>query len=175
MITRRRLFESAGAAALVGMQLRPAAAAGINFPSELPAGVRENATLETLPGKKPLIKLAYRPPNYETPIEYFRTAITPNDAFFVRYHLSNIPEVDAKSWKLAVGGDGANGQAEFTLDDIKRMPATEVVAVNQCSGNRRGLFQPHVPGVEWGYGAMGCARWKGVRIKDLLDKAGLKK
>jgi hypothetical protein len=55
------------------------------------------------------------------------------------------------------------------------MPAVEVVAVNQCSGNRRGLVQPHVPGVEWGYGAMGCARWKGVRLKDVLDKVGLKK
>ena len=52
---------------------------------------------------------------------------------------------------------------------------SEIVAVNQCSGNRRGLFQPHVAGVEWGYGAMGCARWKGVRLKDVLDKAGLKK
>ena len=118
---------------------------------------------------------AYRPPNYETPIEYFRTAITPNDAFFVRYHLSVIPEVDAKTWKLAVGGDGANGTAQITLDDLKAMPAVEVVAVNQCSGNRRGLFEPHVPGVEWGYGAMGCARWKGARLKDVLDKVGLKK
>jgi len=131
--------------------------------------------LDTLPGKKPLIKLSYRPPNYETPIEYFRTAITPNDAFFVRYHLSNIPEVDVKTWKIVVGGEGANGQAEFTLDDLKRLPAAELVAVSLCSGNRRGLFQPHVPGVEWGYGAMGCARWKGARLKDLLDKVGLKK
>src|SRR5437879_4454830 len=55
------------------------------------------------------------------------------------------------------------------------MPSVEVVAVNQCSGNRRGLFQPHVPGGEWGDGAMGCARWKGVRLKDVLDKIGLKK
>ena len=92
----------------------------------------------------------------------------------MRYHLANIPEVDAKTWKLAVGGDGANGQASLTLDDLRGMPATEVTAVCQCSGNRRGLFQPHVPGVEWGYGAMGCARWKGVRLKDILDKAGLK-
>jgi DMSO/TMAO reductase YedYZ molybdopterin-dependent catalytic subunit len=131
--------------------------------------------LDALPGKKPLIKLSYRPPNYETPIEYFRTAITPNDAFFVRYHLSNIPEVDVKTWKIVVGGEGANGQAEFTLDDLKRLPAAELVAVNLCSGNRRGLFQPHVPGVQWSNGAMGCARWKGARLKDLLDKVGLKK
>ena len=55
------------------------------------------------------------------------------------------------------------------------MPATEVVAVCQCSGNRRGLFEPHVVGVEWGYGAMGCARFKGVRLKDVLDRVGLKK
>src|SRR4029079_13271451 len=104
-----------------------------------------------------------------------RTPITSNDAFFVRYHLADIPEVDARTWKIAVGGDRANGQAEFTLDDLKRMPASEVVAVCQCSGNRRGLFQPHVAGVEWGYGAMGNARWKGVRLKDVLDRAGLAK
>jgi DMSO/TMAO reductase YedYZ molybdopterin-dependent catalytic subunit len=118
--------------------------------------------------------LAYRPPNYEAPLDYFRTPITPNDQFFVRYHLSDIPEVDATTYKITVGGDGANGQAELTLDDLKKLPAYEVVAVNQCSGNRRGLSAPHVAGVEWGYGAMGCARWKGARLKDVLDKVGLK-
>jgi hypothetical protein len=89
--------------------------------------------------------------------------------------LSNIPEVDAATWRLTVGGDGANGEVQLTFDDIKKMPAAEVIAVNQCSGNRRGLFQPHVPGVEWGYGAMGCARWRGARLKDILDKIGLKR
>ena len=131
--------------------------------------------MATLPGKKPLIQLADRPPNYEAPLEYLRTPITPNDQFFVRYHLADIPEVEAEDYKIAVGGDGANGQAELTLDDLKKMPAVEVVAVNQCSGNRRGLSKPHVAGVEWGYGAMGCARWKGARLKDVLDKVGLKK
>ncbi len=175
MLTRRHLIGAAGAGLAYGLKSATAGAAGIDLPAALPQGLRENAMLDALPGKKPLLKLSYRPPNYETPIEYFRTAITPNDAFFVRYHLSNIPEVDAKTWKIAVGGDGANGQAEITLDDLKRLPAIELVAVNQCSGNRRGLFQPHVPGVEWGYGAMGCARWKGARLKDILDKVGLKK
>jgi sulfite dehydrogenase len=179
MFTRRRLIETLGAGAALAGLGRPgslmAAPSGLHLPPGLPDGVRSEAVLEALPGKKPLIKLSYRPPNYETPLEHFRTAITPNDAFFVRYHLAGIPEVDGKTWKLTVGGDGANGRAEITLDDLKRMPAVEVVAVNQCSGNRRGLFVPHVPGVEWGYGAMGCARWKGVRLKDILDKAGLKK
>ena len=178
-LNRRTFLGStvAASAAVAGNLPLPTtvAAAGLDLPAALPEGVRGSAVLDALPGKKPLIKLSYRPPNYETPIEYFRTAITPNDAFFVRYHLSVIPEVDAKTWKLAVGGDGANGTAQITLDDLKAMPAAEVVAVNQCSGNRRGLFQPHVPGVEWGYGAMGCARWKGARLKDVLDKVGLKK
>ncbi len=115
-----------------------------------------------LPGKKPLIQLSDRGPNYESPLEYFRTPITPNDEFFIRYHLSDIPEkIDTATYKISVGGDGANGQAEITLDDLKKMPAVEVVAVNQCSGNRRGLSKPHVAGVEWGYGAMGCATLEG--------------
>jgi DMSO/TMAO reductase YedYZ molybdopterin-dependent catalytic subunit len=178
MLTRRGLIRTAGAGVALassGAGLTSVVAAGLDMPAALPEGIRNSAVLDALPGKKPLIKLTYRPPNYETPIEYFRTAITPNDAFYVRYHLSFIPEVDAKTWKLVVGGDGANGQAEFTLDDLKQLPAAEVVAVNQCSGNRRGLFQPHVAGIEWGYGAMGCARWKGARLKDILDKVGLKK
>jgi len=167
---------AAGAAVASGLPLASvAAAAEPELPAALPDGVRASAVLDALPGKKPLIKLSYRPPNYETPIEYFRDPITPNDAFFVRYHLAVIPEIDAKTWRLSVGGDGVNAQAQLTLEDLQAMPAAEVVAVNQCSGNRRGLFKPHVPGVEWGYGAMGCARWKGVRLKDVLDKVGLKK
>jgi DMSO/TMAO reductase YedYZ molybdopterin-dependent catalytic subunit len=152
-----------------------AEAAGLDLPTALPDGTRAEAVLEALPGKKPLIKLSYRPPNYETPIAYFRDPITPNDAFFVRYHLSDIPEIDPKTFRMKVGGDGADNAIELSLDDLKALPAAEVTAVNQCSGNRRGLFQPHVAGVEWGYGAMGCARWKGARLKDILDKAGLKK
>ena len=179
-VSRRRFLAGTGAAAIaaseaIGLGLTHAEAGGLNLPSSLPEGTRAAAVLDALPGKKPLIKLSYRPPNYETPIEYFRTEITPNDAFFVRYHLSNIPEVDASTWKVAVSGEGASGQTQLTLDDLKKMPAFEIAAVNQCSGNRRGLFRPHVPGVEWGYGAMGCARWKGVRLKEVLDRAGVKK
>jgi sulfite dehydrogenase len=179
MITRRHLLQMAGAGsalAAAGLSLpRLAQAAGAELSPGVPAGINSYVTMGTLPGKKPLIQLADRPPNYESPLEYFRTPITPNNEFFVRYHLADIPEIDAKTYKLLVGGDGANGQAEFTLDDLKKLPAFDVVAVNQCSGNRRGLSKPHVAGVEWGYGAMGCARWKGARLKDVLDKAGLKK
>jgi sulfite dehydrogenase len=179
MLTRRHLLQTAGAGgalALSGFALpRMAEAAGVELTPGVPSGISSYVTMGTLPGKKPLIQLADRPPNYEAPIEYLRTPITPNDQFYVRYHLSDIPEIDAKTYKIKVGGDGANGPAEFTLDDLKKLPAVEVVAVNQCSGNRRGLSKPPVQGVEWGYGAMGCARWKGAKLKDLLNKAGLKK
>lgn len=176
----RRYFlgtSAAAGAALVGGfgRFDQAQAAIAELTPGVPEGVGSYATMATLPGKKPLIRLADRPPNYESPLEYFRTPITPNDQFFVRYHLADIPEVDVKTYKIKVGGDGAGTPFELTLDDLKAMPAVEVVAVNQCSGNRRGLSKPHVAGVEWGYGAMGCARWKGAKLKDILAKAGIKK
>ncbi len=181
MITRRHLLGTASAGAALAVsgialpKFSEAEAAGVELSPGVPQGISSYVTMGTLPGKKPLIMLSERGPNYESPLEYFRTPITPNDEFFVRYHLSDIPQIDAKTYKISVGGDGANGQAEITLDDLKKMPAVEVVAVNQCSGNRRGLSKPHVAGVEWGYGAMGCARWKGARLKDILDKVGVKK
>src|SRR5215470_9011249 len=184
MITRRSLLEATGTGAiLVGagralsrsfVSEAEAQAAALNLPAQLPEGTRREAVLDSLPGKKPLIKLSYRPPNYETPVELLRTAITPNEAFFVRYHLADIPEVKAENWRLSVGGEGVDTEISLSLDELKQLPAVEVAAVCQCSGNRRGLFEPHVPGVEWGYGAMGCARWKGARLKDVLDRAGLK-
>ncbi|MGH6830154.1 MAG: molybdopterin-dependent oxidoreductase, partial [Methylocella sp.] len=181
MITRRGLLEAAGGT-LALTAAGPAWSGGAGEePGEailsplLPAGTRAEAVLDTLPGKKPLIKLTYRPPNYEAPLAYLRTAITPNDEFFVRYHLTDIPQVDASSWKLSLGGEGANGEVQIGLDELKKLPAFEVVAVCQCAGNRRGLVQPHAAGVQWGSGAMGCARWKGARLKDVLDLVGLKK
>ena len=86
----------------------------------LPEGVYETATLEALPGKKPLIKLSYRPPNYETPLSHFTSEFTPNNSFFVRYHLSAIPEeIDAAGWKLKVGGEGIGKPLELSLSELR--------------------------------------------------------
>ena len=139
----------------------------------LPRERRGPAILNALAGKKPLIRLSERPLNYETPIHYLDAAITPTDAFFVRCNLPELPRVDPRSWRLAVGGEGANGTADLTLDQLRRLPAVEVTAVCQCSGNRRSLFEPRVEGVQWGHGAMGCARFKGARLKDVLATVGL--
>jgi len=178
MLTRRHLITAGAGLALGGSGLALNSRHGgrrDRFCRPLCAGDAQQRDSRCAAGKKPLIKLSYRPPNYETPIEYFRTAITPTDAFSFRYHLSNIPEVDVRTWKISVGGEGANGEAAFTLDDLSASRQPNWSRSTCVRANRRGLFQPHVPGVEWGYGAMGCARWKGARLKDLLDKVGLKK
>jgi DMSO/TMAO reductase YedYZ molybdopterin-dependent catalytic subunit len=165
------MIQSIGGLAFAGGSLIP----GI-VRAGLPQGAIDTGMLETLPGKQPLIKRSYRPPNYEAPLEYFNDVITPNDRFFVRWHLANIPAVDASAWRLRVGGDGAAQPFELTFEQLRRdFEPAELVAVCQCAGNRRGLSDPHVPGVEWGYGAMGNARWKGARLKDILARAGLRK
>jgi len=178
-VRKREFLKGAGstlaAGALGGLAGVARAATELWQPSELASGTVASATLEALPGKVPLIKRSYRPPNFETPIDYFRTPFTPNNAFFVRWHLAGIHPVDAATWRLKVGGDAASRAVEFDMAALKRdFAPVELAAVCLCSGNRRGMFQPHVPGVEWGIGAMGNARWKGVRLRDVLDKAGVK-
>jgi hypothetical protein len=66
-----------------------------------------------------------------------------------------------------------NQNLSLTLDDLQALPGVELAAINQCSGNSRGYFQPRVPGAQWPHGAMGNARWTGVRLKDVLDRAGV--
>lgn len=172
MPTRRSFLRSVAG----GIALANAGLMARRVRAELPQGTVDSAVRDTLPGKQPLIKRSFRPPNYESPVEFFDDAITPNDRFFVRWHHSNIPRIDAASWRLHVGGDAAEREFELTMDQLKHdFEPVELVAVCQCAGNRRGLSEPHVPGVEWGYGAMGNARWKGVRLKQILARAGLKK
>jgi sulfite dehydrogenase len=124
-------------------------------------------------GKVPLRAVNDRPPCLETPWEYFKTDLTPNDAFYVRWHLQTLPQVDMKTWKLRLGGH-VDKPLEFNLDELKKMEPVSVVAVNQCSGNSRALFSPKIPGAQWNNGAMGNAKWTGVRLRDLLQKTGIK-
>ncbi len=131
--------------------------------------------LIALPGKRRLIKRTFRPPNFETPIASLAGAYTPNDAFFVRYHLGVIPQVNTTAWRLQVGGASAASPLSLSLQDLQHdFERVSIPAVCQCSGNRRGLFTPRVPGVQWGSGAMGNAVWTGVRMRDVLRKAGIR-
>jgi len=171
MDRRRFLLRSSGAFA--GGLLVPRLSIAALETEGLPAGTISSSVLDALPGKRPLLKRSYRPPNYETPVEMFREAYTPNDQFYVRWHAAP-PELSLADWRLRIAGPAAQRPREYTHAEIvRKFKRAEVAAVNQCSGNRRGLFSPHVPGVQWGYGAMGNAVWAGVRLKDLLEDAGI--
>lgn len=132
--------------------------------------------LVAFPQKRPLILLTNRPPQLETPFEVFNDGpITPNDAFFVRYHWSGIPtSIDPATYRLKI--DGHVGRPlDLSLGELRKMgEAVEIVAVNQCSGNSRGFFSPRVNGGQLGNGAMGNARWTGIPLRTVLEKAGVK-
>jgi sulfite dehydrogenase (cytochrome) subunit A len=135
--------------------------------------VNHEDTSPRFPGKVAMRVVNNSPPCLETPWEYFRFDLTPNDAFYVRWHLQFIPTtIDLRTWRLRVGGH-VRKPLELTLDELRRMESASVVAVNQCSGNSRGLFEPHMPGAQWGNGAMGNARWTGVRLSTVLQAAGI--
>ena len=105
----------------------------------LPSGTVDEQVLEALPGKVPLIRKTYRPPNYETPVSFLNEPYTPNNAFFVRYHLADIPELDSATWRVRIGGLGAEREVELTLADLKNnYQQIELAAVCQCSSYRSG-------------------------------------
>jgi sulfite dehydrogenase (cytochrome) subunit A len=126
------------------------------------------------PGKTDLILLTSRPPQLETPMKYFEQAITPNDAFYVRYHINPPTEVDLSTWRLKAGGH-VEQPLELSMEDLRnKFPQVTVAAVNQCSGNGRGYSAPRVFGGQWANGAMGNAEWTGVRLRDVLAMCRVK-
>lgn len=166
----RRFFVAGAGAALLGAVGK---SSGGTLTLPFANGTRP---LVTLPGKREMILLTSRPPQLETPFSVFdQGLLTPNDAFFVRYHLSGLPtEIDPRSFRLAIGGH-VETPLQLTLDSLRRdFPVSDIVAVNQCSGNSRGFVTPRVAGGQLGNGAMGNARWQGVALKHLLAKAGVR-
>jgi DMSO/TMAO reductase YedYZ molybdopterin-dependent catalytic subunit len=172
-LSRRRFLQSAaliGGGVLAG---NPIAIRGDDTIT-LPFANGERR-LVAYPQKRPLILLTARPPQLETPFPVFNEGvITPNDAFFVRYHHANVPTaIDPETFRLTISGKVKN-PLKLSVAELKsQFENVEVVAVNQCSGNSRGFSQPRVGGGQLAHGAMGNARWKGVRLKDVLEKAGL--
>jgi sulfite dehydrogenase (cytochrome) subunit A len=174
MMNRRETLKSvlaAGLATAAAGKLSPAAA---NETINLPFGNGERP-LVAYPGKRPLIVLTSRPPQLETPFSVFDEGIfTPNDAFFVRYHLAGIPlKIDPDAFRLNIQGK-VDTPLSLSVAELKNsFDPVELAAVNQCSGNSRGFFEPRVAGGQLANGAMGNARWKGVPLKALLAKAGV--
>jgi sulfite dehydrogenase len=174
MMNRRTILRG-GAALLAGGR----AVGGTSFASfaaqtaTLPFDNGERPIVK-YPQKRPMIGLTSRPPQLETPFAVFdENLITPNDAFFVRYHLADVPlDIDPDKFSVEIKGK-VDKPVKLSIADIRKMPTVELVAVNQCSGNSRGFFMPRVAGGQLGNGAMGNARWKGVSLKAVLDRAGV--
>jgi sulfite oxidase len=126
-------------------------------------------------GKERLIVRSLRPEDLETPVGLLNTWITPNDLFYVRHHTyaPNIDETAAKEWSVKVEGE-VERPLTISLDELKRMGRATVTVTLECAGNGRAFFDPPVAGIQWEKGAVGTARWTGVRLADLLGKAGLK-
>jgi len=172
-LTRRFLLGQAGMAGLALATTPAWAQATIDL--GLPGGPSARPITTAFPQKAAMILQRSRPPLLETPFEVFDKGVfTPNNEFYVRWHWAVIPtEVDVDKFRLAVRGH-VNEVLSLSLQQVLALPRVEMAAVNQCSGNSRGFFEPRVAGGEWANGAMGNARWIGVRLKDVLDRAGVK-
>jgi sulfite dehydrogenase (cytochrome) subunit A len=174
---RRRLLLAGGAGiATAGLGGFSRAAIAQRASLDLPVA-NGHRNLVAFPEKRPLIVLTTRPPQLETPFEVFNDGlITPNDAFFVRYHNAGIPtSVDGDKHVIKIGGNAAGKPFDLTMSDLRtQFKPVELVAVNQCSGNSRALFNPRVTGGQVTNGAMGNARWVGVPLKDILARAEVK-
>jgi DMSO/TMAO reductase YedYZ molybdopterin-dependent catalytic subunit len=176
-LSRRSVLQQFGLAGLslfAASALAPAMADGI-VELPFPSGPRERPMTHDFPQKSGMILQRTRPPLLETPMEVFdRGVFTPNDQFYVRWHWAVIPNsVDVNTFRLAVRGH-VNKSLSLSIADLLKMPRVELAAVNQCSGNSRGFYLPRVAGAQWAHGAMGNARWTGIRLKDVLDLAGVK-
>lgn len=171
MVDRREFLKRAGFAALASGLTSSRAFALDEVVLPFDNGKRP---LVKYPQKRPMIGLTSRPPQLETPFSIFDGGpITPNNAFFVRYHLAGVPlNIDPDRFTLEIKGK-VDHPLKLSLKDLRKLSAVDLVAVNQCSGNSRGFFDPRVAGGQLGNGAMGNARWRGVPLKTVLDMAGV--
>jgi DMSO/TMAO reductase YedYZ molybdopterin-dependent catalytic subunit len=169
--TRRTLIAGAGASAALTLPVlaqRMVDLALPGGPSVRPMGPR-------FPQKRDMIVQRVHPPLLETPFGVFdQGLLTPNDQHFVRWHWDFPTAIDVERYRVAVYG-AVQSPLTLSLDQVLRAGKhVEYSAVNQCAGNGRGLFEPRVAGAQWGPGAMANAQWRGVRLRDVLDKAGLR-
>ena len=170
-MNRRTLIAGAG----LGVAGGAFAAANGMVDLHLPGGPSERPLSPRFPQKGEMIVQRIRPPLLETPFEVFDAGvITPNDRHFVRWHYSDIPtSIDVASYRVAIHGAVKAPRAMSLAEILKAGEHIEFAAVNQCAGNGRGLFEPRVAGAQWANGAMSNAKWRGVRLRDVLDKAGV--
>ncbi len=162
MNSRRKFVKQISAAVL---------AAGAT-PSILSWALPQPQSVE-FPGEHDMILRSFRFVDLETPVEYFNTWLTPIPHFFVRNHMHEPSELDANDWRLSLGG-GVDKPLTLSLAELSKLEIHSVVNTLECAGNGRSLHRPQVPGVQWGKGAVSTARFSGPRLRDVLQRAGVK-
>ena len=130
-------------------------------------------TSVAIPDKQGMIVRSYRFLDLEMPVEYANAFITPVEHFFVRNHMHEPSTLNVSGWRLSIGGEVEKPLA-LTLAELAKMEQHAVTNTLECAGNGRALAVPHVPGIQWQKGAVGTARFGGPRLRDVLERAGLK-
>ena len=170
---RRGFLKGAGLAAMSA-----AIGAAIPFQRNMPAGFIPLALAEAadpIPGKQGLVILSERPLNAETPAYLLNDPITPTDRHFIRNNGIAPDEVDADKWTLTVDGL-VEKPMKYSIADLKKnFDVVDLALQIECGGNGRAGFDPPARGNQWTYGAIGCSKWTGVRLADVLKAAGVKK
>jgi sulfite oxidase len=159
---RNFLKQMSGAALAVGA-----------VPSVLSWATSAQSGSVDIPGEDGMIVRSFRFVDLETPVEYFNTWLTPVPHFFVRNHMHEPTELNADSWQLTIGGE-VEKPLTVTLAELSKLETHSVVNTLECAGNGRSLHRPQVPGIQWGKGAVSTARFSGPRLRDVLQRAGVK-
>ena len=126
-----------------------------------------------IPGEDGMIVRSFRFLDLETPVEYLNSWITPVPHFFVRNHMDEPSELNTGDWRLSVGGE-VDKPLTLTLPELAKLEPHSVVNTLECAGNGRSFHRPQVPGVQWGKGAVSTARFSGPRLREVLERAGVK-
>lgn len=167
---RRGFLKRTGLATMAAM-----VGTSIPFHRNMPIGFVPAAMAQenVLIGKDGLTLLNDRPVNAETPPELLDDAITPTSRHFIRNNGIPPEDVDPATWTLTIDGF-VDSPIELTIADMREQFEVVTMALTlECGGNGRGFFNPPAKGNQWTYGAVACSEWTGVRLKDVLEKAGV--
>jgi sulfite oxidase len=174
-LTRRGFLRNGGLAAM-GAVLGGRLVFAANFPAGMiPAALAASTEPFRIPGKDAgLLVLNDRPWNAETPPHLLDDEVTTAERLFVRNN-GLVPEsVDSASWTLTLNGESAVNEKTFTIAQLKKQFTHYTYQLTlECGGNGRHEFQPPASGNQWTTGAVGCPRWTGVRLRDVLESAGV--
>lgn len=172
---RRAFIKKIGLASLAS-----ALGAEIVFANNMPKGyvpvlLEEQESLKSL-GKDPALKvLNDKPWNVETPIHLLDDKITPAEKMFIRNNGLLPEKIDVPNWTLTIKGESVEKEKSYTLVELKsKFKSYTYQLTLECGGNGRSEFYPPAEGNQWGQGAVSCATWTGIRLKDLLEDVGIK-